>query len=127
RLLSETGLETETLALAMSAGLRRTLAYTIPAHQNPAGVSLARELRELLVELARRHGFLIVEDVAYRELGFDDEAEPSLWSLDPDVVLQAGTTSKTLFPGGRSGWAAGRAEVSAQLGSAKQNTDQCAD
>ena len=31
-----------------------------------------------LVELARRHGFLIVEDVAYRELAFDDEraAEP---------------------------------------------------
>jgi 2-aminoadipate transaminase len=79
-----------------------------------------------LVELARRHGFLIVEDVAYRELGFEDDAPPSLWSLAPDVVVQTGTTSKTFFPGVRLGWAVGPAEVSAQLVSAKQNTDQCA-
>ena len=40
--------------------------------------------------------------------------------------MQAGTTSKTFFPGVRLGWAAGPADVSAQLVSAKQNTDQCA-
>jgi 2-aminoadipate transaminase len=78
------------------------------------------------VELARRYGFLIVEDVAYRELGFADEAPPSLWSLAPDVVVQAGTTSKTFFPGVRLGWAVGPADVSSRLVSAKQNTDQCA-
>jgi 2-aminoadipate transaminase len=78
------------------------------------------------VELARRYGFLIVEDVAYRELGFAPEAPPTLWSLGPDVVLQAGTTSKTFFPGVRLGWAIGPPAVSAQLVAAKQNTDQCA-
>jgi 2-aminoadipate transaminase len=124
--LDEHGLEVEELERRLADGLRPKLVYTIPDHQNPAGVSLSRERRELLVELARRHGFLIVEDVAYRELGFDDEAEPSLWSLGPEVVLQAGTTSKTLFPGVRLGWAVGPADVSAQLVSAKQNTDQCA-
>ena len=50
---------------------------------------------------------------------------PSLWSLAPDAVVQAGTTSKTFLPGVRLGWAAGPAEVCAQLVSAKQNTDQC--
>ena len=124
--LDEHGLEVGELERRLADGLRPKVVYTIPDHQNPAGVSLARERRELLVELASRHGFLIVEDVAYRELGFDGEAEPSLWSLAPDVVLQAGTTSKTLFPGVRLGWAVGPAEVSAQLVSAKQNTDQCA-
>src|SRR6266568_2043160 len=124
--LDEHGLEVDELERRLADGLRPKLLYTIPDHQNPAGVSLARERRELLVELARRHGFLIVEDVAYRELGFDGEAEASLWSLGPDVVLQAGTTSKTLFPGVRLGWAVGPAAVSAQLVSAKQNTDQCA-
>src|SRR5881396_3658099 len=124
--LDEQGLEVDELERRLAAGLRPKLVYTIPDHQNPTGVSLSRERRELLVELARRHGFLIVEDVAYRELGFDDEPEPSLWSLAPDVVLQAGTTSKTLFPGVRLGWAVGPADVSAQLVSAKQNTDQCA-
>ena len=124
--MDEQGLQVDELERRLADGLRPKLVYTIPDHQNPAGVSLARERRELLVELARRHGFLIVEDVAYRELGFDDEAEPSLWSLAPDVVMQAGTTSKTLFPGVRLGWAVGPADVSAQLVSAKQNTDQCA-
>jgi 2-aminoadipate transaminase len=124
--MDEHGLQVDELERRLADGLRPKLVYTIPDHQNPAGVSLARERRELLVELARRHGFLIVEEVAYRELGFDDEAEPSLWSLAPDVVVQAGTTSKTLFPGVRLGWAVGPADVSAQLVSAKQNTDQCA-
>ncbi len=40
--------------------------------------------------------------------------------------MQAGTTSKTFFPGVRLGWAVGPADVLAQLVSAKQNTDQCA-
>jgi 2-aminoadipate transaminase len=124
--LDEHGLQVDDLERRLADGLRPKLVYTIPDHQNPAGVSLSRERRKLLVELARRHGFLIVEDVAYRELGFDGEAEPSLWSIAPDVVLQAGTTSKTLFPGVRLGWAVGPADVSAQLVSAKQNTDQCA-
>jgi 2-aminoadipate transaminase len=106
--------------------LRPKLLYTIPDHQNPAGVSLSAERRERLVELARKHGFLLVEDVAYRELGFDDDALPSLWSLGPDVTVQLGTTSKTFFPGVRLGWAAGPSEISAQLVNAKQNTDQCA-
>ena len=123
--LDDDGLDVDTLAAELAAGLRPKLLYTIPDHQNPAGVTLAPERRAVLVELARRYGFLIVEDVAYRELGFDGTAPASLWSLGPDVVVQAGTTSKTFFPGVRLGWAAGPAEVVAQLVSAKQNTDQC--
>jgi 2-aminoadipate transaminase len=124
--MDEEGLEVDELARRLDAGLRPKLVYTIPDHQNPAGVSLTTERRELLVELARRHGFLIVEDVAYRELGFERDAPPTLWSLAPDVVVQAGTTSKTFFPGVRLGWAVGPAEVAAHLVDAKQNTDQCA-
>jgi 2-aminoadipate transaminase len=124
--MDEHGLEVDELERQLDAGLRPKLLYTIPEHQNPAGVSLSTERRALLVELARRHGFLVVEDVAYRELGFDDAALPSLWSLAPDVVVQTGTTSKTFFPGVRLGWAVGPAEISARLVAAKQNTDQCA-
>jgi 2-aminoadipate transaminase len=124
--MDEHGLEVEELERRLADGPRPKLLYAIPDHQNPAGVSLSGERRRLLVELARRHGFLIVEDVAYRELGFDGDALPSLWSLAPDVVVQAGTTSKTLFPGVRLGWAVGPAEICAQLVLAKQTTDQCA-
>jgi len=124
--IDDHGLDVEQFGHRLAAGLRPKLVYSIPDHQNPGGVSLSVERRTALVELARAHGFLIVEDVAYRELGFDEDAAPSLWSLAPDVVVQAGTTSKTFFPGVRLGWAVGPAEICAQLVAAKQNTDQCA-
>jgi 2-aminoadipate transaminase len=124
--MDDHGLEVDELERLIDGGLRPKLLYTIPDHQNPAGVSLAAERREPLVALARRYGFVIVEDVAYRELGFEGDTLPSLWSIAPDVVVQAGTTSKTLFPGVRLGWAAAPAEVTAQLVAAKQTTDQCA-
>ena len=66
-----------------------------------------------------------MEDVAYRELGFEDASLSSLWSIGPDVVVQA-TTSKTFCPGVRLGWAVGPAEVARRLVAAKQLTDQCA-
>jgi 2-aminoadipate transaminase len=125
--MDEHGLEVDELARRLGAGLRPKLVYTIPDFQNPAGLTLSAERRRALLELAGRYGFLVVEDVAYRELGFDDgPALPSLWSLAPELVVQAGTTSKTFFPGVRLGWAAGPAEVVARLVAAKQNTDQCA-
>ena len=124
--MDEHGLDVEDLQRRLAGGLRPKLVYSIPDHQNPAGVSLSAERRTLLVALAQRYGFLIVEDVAYRELPFSDESLPSLWSLAPDVVVQTGTMSKTFFPGVRLGWAVGPADISTRLVSAKQNTDQCA-
>jgi 2-aminoadipate transaminase len=119
------GMRVDLLADLLAGGLRPKLAYTIPDYQNPTGLSMAADRRQALVGLARRYGFLIVEDVAYRELGFSGGQPPTLWSLAPDVVIQAGTFSKTFFPGVRLGWAAGPAEVISQLVVAKQNSDQC--
>jgi 2-aminoadipate transaminase len=124
--LDDEGVRVDELEGLLAGGLRPKLLYTIPDYQNPAGVSLSPERRLALVELARRHGLLIVEDVAYRELAYGDEPPPSLWCQAPDVVVQAGTFSKTFFPGVRLGWAAGPPEVVAKLAWAKQNTDQCA-
>jgi 2-aminoadipate transaminase len=124
--LDEHGLDVAELEQRLAAGLRPKLLYTIPDHQNPAGVSLAADRRATLVELARFYGFLVVEDVAYRELAFVGESPPSLWGLGPDIVVQVGTTSKTLFPGVRLGWAAGPTGVVDRLVAAKQLTDQCA-
>jgi 2-aminoadipate transaminase len=124
--LDEHGLDVEELERHLAGGLRPKLLYTIPDHQNPAGVSLSADRRTRLIELARRYGFLILEDVAYRELSFDGDGPPALWSAAPDTVVQLGTMSKTFFPGVRLGWAAAPADVSAQLVAAKQNTDQCA-
>jgi 2-aminoadipate transaminase len=131
------GMRVDVLADLLAGGLRPKILYTIPDFQNPTGLSMAADRRHELVSLARRYGFLILEDVAYRELGFGQvqgfgrtagfgrAQPPSLWSLAPDVVLQAGTFSKIFSPGLRMGWAAGPAEIISTLIVAKQNTDQC--
>ena len=120
------GMRVDVFGDLLRGGMRPKVIYTIPDHQNPTGLSLSADRRSALVDLARRYGFLILEDVAYRELGFDAAARPpSLWAMAPDVVVQAGTFSKTFFPGVRLGWAAGPAELITQLGIAKQNSDQC--
>jgi 2-aminoadipate transaminase len=122
----EQGLRVDALAERLAAGLRPKFLYTIPDYQNPTARTLPLGRRRELVDLCRRHGVLIFEDIAYRELSFDGTSLPSLWSLAPDVVLQAGTFSKAFFPGVRLGWAAGPGEVIAELAAAKQTTDQCA-
>lgn len=124
--MDEAGLSVDALAERLAAGPRPKLVYTIPDYQNPTGRTLPLERRIALIELCRRHGVLILEDVAYRELPFDGTSLPTLWSLGPDVVLQAGTFSKSLSPGFRLGWATGPADVIAELVAAKQTTDQCA-
>jgi 2-aminoadipate transaminase len=123
--MDEDGLVVEALQERLEGGLRPKLLYVIPEFQNPTGRTLPLERRSALVDLCRRHGVLVLEDVAYRELSFGGDPLPSLWSLGPDIVVQAGTFSKLFAPGVRMGWAAGPHEVVAQLAAAKQTTDQC--
>lgn len=120
------GIDVDALERVLGGRRAPKLLYSIPDYQNPTGLSLCAGRRSAVVELCRRHGVLIVEDVAYRELGASADAPPSLWSLGPDVVVQIGTFSKTLFPGVRLGWAVGPQPVIQEMVTAKQNTDQCA-
>jgi len=125
--LDTDGLDVDAFAALLAAlPTPPKLVYTIPDFQNPSGRTMSVERRTALVELCRRHGILIVEDVAYSQLGFDDAPRPSLWSLGPDVVVQIGTFSKVFFPGVRLGWAVGPAAIIGQLSVGKQNSDQCA-
>jgi 2-aminoadipate transaminase len=102
------------------------LLYTVPDHQNPTGITMSEERRRRVLDVCRAYGALVLEDVAYRELTFTTTRPQSLWSLAPDVVVQAGTTSKTFFPGVRLGWAVGPGTVICAMTLAKQNSDQCA-
>ena len=124
--MDEQGLVVDALQELLEAGLRPKFVYVIPEYQNPSGRTLALERRHALIELCRRHDVLILEDVAYREISYDGTSLPSLWSLAPDLVVQAGTFSKIFCPGVRLGWATGPADVIAQMAAAKQTTDQCA-
>ena len=72
------------------------LVYTTPAHQYPLGGRLPVPRRQALAAWARSTGALIVEDDYDGEFRYDVAPLPTLFGLDPDVVIYLGTTSKTL-------------------------------
>jgi 2-aminoadipate transaminase len=80
------------------------LVYSVPTFSNPTGASLSADRRRALAQVLRTEGLLLVEDDAYRELAYDGEAPPSVWSEDPGRVLRLGTFSKSLAPGLRVGF-----------------------
>jgi DNA-binding transcriptional MocR family regulator len=94
-----------TLTRLKAEGRHVKFIYLIPNFHNPAGVTLSAERRPQVVEIARRHHVLILEDNPYGLLGFDSEPLPAMRSLSDDGVIYLGSFSKTLSPGFRIGWA----------------------
>ena len=94
------------VAAARSHGKRIKMFYTIPNFQNPLGITASVERRKAVLDLAGRHGFLILEDDAYVELRFEGSHIPSYYELDESRsrVVRAGTFSKIFGAGIRLGW-----------------------
>ena len=99
--------------------------YMIPDFQNPSGESLTLEERKMLVKLAKKHDFLIVEDSPYRELRYEGNHIPTMYSLDPDRVIHLGSFSKIFAPGFRLGWAIAHPEILDKIYVCKQSLDLC--
>jgi len=79
--------------------------YTIPTFHNPSSVTLEAERRKQLVELSRKHNFLIIADEVYHLLNYGSEPPPPMASfIDSNTVLSLGSFSKILAPGLRLGW-----------------------
>ena len=84
--------------------------YLVSWFENPSGVSLSAERRKQVVEIAKRWSkqqrILILEDAAYRELRYEGEETPSIWSFDESrqQVILAQTFSKSFSPGVRVGY-----------------------
>ena len=115
----------ETIASVKAEGRKIKFLYMIPDFQNPSGESLTLEEREMLTELARTHGFLIVEDSPYRELRYEGEDVPTMYSMDPDVVIQLGSFAKIFAPGFRLGWAIAHPDILDKIYVCKQSLDLC--
>lgn len=99
----ETGIDCDAVARHLAAGKQTALLYVSADAHNPLGVSLPAESRIRLIELARLHGFPIVEDDAYGFLSYEDGA-PCLKALGHDAVIYIGSLSKVLAPALRVGW-----------------------
>lgn len=115
----------EEIARVKAAGKSVKFLYMIPDFQNPSGESLTLEEREMLVSLAQEHGFLIVEDSPYRELRYEGDHIPTMYSIDPDHVIHLGSFSKIFAPGFRLGWAIAHPEILDKIYVCKQSLDLC--
>ncbi len=113
------------LAQVKAEGKQVKFLYMIPDFQNPSGESLTLEERKMLVSLAQEHDFLIVEDSPYRELRYEGEHIPTMYSLAPDHVIHLGSFSKIFAPGFRLGWAIAHPEILDKIYVCKQSLDLC--
>src|SRR4051794_9618935 len=71
----------ETLERLRAEGKRPKFIYTVPTFHNPAGVTMSLPRRKRLVEVAREHELLIVEDNPYGLLRYEGESLPTLYEL----------------------------------------------
>ena len=113
------------LETAKAEGKKVRFLYMIPDFQNPSGESLTLEERKMLAGLAKDHGFLIIEDSPYRELRYEGEHIPTMYSLAPDHVIHLGSFSKIFAPGFRLGWALAHPDILDKIYVCKQSLDLC--
>jgi alanine-synthesizing transaminase len=84
----------------------RTKALVIINPNNPTGAVYSKEVLEGLLDLARRHGLMVMADEIYDQVLYDDAVHHDIASPAPDlVVLTFSGLSKThRVAGFRSGW-----------------------
>ena len=119
--LDADGVDPEALDAEMAAGA--DFAYLIPTYQNPAGSTLTQDRRAAVLDAARRHGVLVLEDDPYGLLHFDEPAPATLFEQRGDApVAFSGSFSKTIAPGLRVGWLVLPAELASQVATLANDT-----
>ena len=85
----------------------RTRALVLIDPNNPTGAVYPEPVRRQLLQVAERHGLVILADEVYGDLAYDGPVPP-LGSLDPDgpIVAFSSLLKAYLAPGWRTGWLA---------------------
>jgi 2-aminoadipate transaminase len=127
--LDDDGLDPDELEATLEQlareGRRAKFLYTVPNFHNPAGVTLAKERRDRVIEIAARHDLLVLEDNPYGLLGFERNPPDALRAREADNVVYLGTISKTFCPGLRIGWALAPPALRERLILVKEAADLC--
>ena len=120
------GIVSESLA-EVAARTKPKLLYTIPNFQNPSGRLMTQQRRDRVMEIAREHDFLVIEDDPYGELSYADGIDTTpLKSRDHDNrVIYLGSFSKVLAPGLRCGFIVAPPQIQQRIEIAKQAADLC--
>ena len=99
--------------LKKTGALRRLkLLYLVTYHQNPTGITTSFAKKQAALDMLQHyeewagHPIYLVEDAAYRELGFKEETEPSSLKMieAAERVIYTGTYSKPFATGVRVGY-----------------------
>jgi DNA-binding transcriptional MocR family regulator len=91
-----------------------TLFFTTSVLQNPTGASYTPACAMRVLQAAERHGFWVVEDDLFRELG--QATDPMLAALDGlERVIYVSSFSKTVAPSLRLGYIACQRSLARQL------------
>src|SRR5436853_2178354 len=114
--MDEEGLDPDALERELRIGPPPAFLYTIPTFQNPSGRTLSAERRRRIVELAREHELLVLEDDPYGLVRYEGEPLPTMFELDGGTnVAYASSFSKTIAPGVRVGYFVLAGPLAAQI------------
>lgn len=80
---------------------RQRAVYLMPTVHNPLGAVMDKPTRLRLIEIARKHDLLIIEDAA--DAFLEPAPPPSLVALAPDRTIHVGSFSKSIGTGLRLG------------------------
>jgi 2-aminoadipate transaminase len=102
--------------------------YVTPNFQNPAGLLMSAARRLALLDVARRHDLLILEDDPYGSIYFEDvttfeETRPIKADDRDERVIYLGSFSKILVPGLRVAWLVAPTSITHAIELCKQAAD----
>lgn len=101
--VDEEGIDVDALVEATARTGARAVLST-PAHQFPLGAALSASRRERLVEWAREHEGVVIEDDYDAEFRYDRRPVGALQAMAPDRVALVGSLSKSATPALGLGW-----------------------
>ena len=116
----------ETLEHACRHSIPKPLALVVCYPSNPTAVVADLDFYRDIIAFAKRHGLIVLSDLAYAEVYFDDNPPPSILQVPGamEVAVEFTSMSKTYsMPGWRMGFAVGNERLIAALARVKSYLD----
>ncbi len=116
----------EALERAVIHSIPKPIAVVVCYPANPTAYVASLDFYRDLVAFAKKHGLLILSDLAYAEVYFDDNPPPSVLQMPGaiDVTVEFTSLSKTYsMPGWRMGFAVGNERIISALARVKSYLD----